>query len=314
MIDLRRAVFPILIALLAFAIGIALGGGPLQADEGGSNTAALKRDNATLKDRAAALRSSGVFDEGVNAALASRLLEGQLAERTVTLMVLPGVDAATVTSTQQALELANAQVAVVAHLDADLVDPGRKTYVDSVVTASVKGAPDLKKVSDESAYVQAGALLARAYAGSGSETNIDDEAAKIDSELQGAKLLTVDGSPLRRGSFIVVLAPGDHGADSYTTAQMVISQDLVTALVAGSDAVVVASTPTASLPGGLINALSGDEALAAQRLSTVNVVNSAAGRTTLVYALAAAAAGSPGYYGIEGDQTVLPPGLAPPSS
>ena len=307
----RRAVFPILIALLAFAIGIALGGGPLQTEEGGNSTAALKRDNAALKDRATELRSSGAFDEGVNAALAGRLLEGQLAQRSITLVVLPGVSDDTVASTTEALEQANAQVAVVAHLDSDLIDPGKKTYVDSVVTASLKGAPDLEKVSDESTYVRAGALLARAYAGSGSDANIDDEAAKIDSELQGARLVAVDGTPIRRGTFVVVLAPGSHGSDSFTTAQMVISHDLVSALAKASDAVVVASTPTSSSPGGLIAVLNADKTLQGKRLSTVNVVDSAAGRTTLVYALAAAASGAPGSYGIDGGEAVLPPGLAP---
>ncbi len=311
---LRRAVFPILIALLAFAIGIALGGGPLHTDEGGDNAAALRRDNAALKDKAAALRSDATFDEGLNQALSSRLLEGQLIKRTITLVVLPGVSNDTVASARQALAAAGAQVAVVARLHEDLIDPGKKTYVDSVVSASIKGAPDLAKLADESPYVRAGALIARAYAGRGSDANIDDEAAKIDSELQGAKLVTVDGTPLRRGSYVVMLAPGLHGSDSYTTAQTVISHDLASALVGGSDAVVVASTPTSSLPGGLIEALGTDKELTSRRLSTINVIDSAAGRIAMVYALAAAAAGAPGQYGLDGDEAVLPPGLAQQSN
>ncbi len=311
---LRRAVFPILIALLAFAIGVALGGGPLHTDEGGDNSAALRRDNAALQDQASGLRSDAVFDQGLNQALASRLLKGQLSKRTVTMMVLPGVSDETVRSTEQALELADAQVALVARLHEDLVDPGKKTYVDSVASASIKGTPDLAKLIDESPYVRAGALLARAYAGRGSNANIDDEAAKIDSELQGAKLVTVDGTPLRRGNFVVVLASGQHGTDSFTTAQSVITHDLVSAMVSGSDAVVVASTPTSSLAGGLIASLTADQELDKRRISTVNVIDSAAGRSAMVYALAAAASGAPGHYGLDGGEVVLPPGLAPQSN
>ena len=103
--------------------------------------------------------------------------------------------------------------------------------------------------------------LARAYIAHGSDSEIDDEATKIDSELQGAKLVSVDGTPLRRGTFVVVLAPGTHGSDSYQTAQMVISHDLVKALVDGSDGTVVASTPTSSSTGGLIDVLSADKSL-----------------------------------------------------
>jgi hypothetical protein len=308
----RRAVFPILIALLAFAIGIALGGGPLQDEENGDSTAALERDNTALRDQVAGLRSQAVFDQGLNASLSDRLLAGQLPQRTVTLVVLPGVPAETVSATTQALESAGAQVTVVARLDEDLINPGKKTYVDSVVSASIEGAPDLSKKADHSTYAQAGALLGRAYTAHGSDSEIDDEAAKIDSELRGAKLVSVDGTPLRRGTFVVVLAPGTHGSDSYQTAQMVISHDLVQGLVDGSDATVVASTPTSSSTGGLINVLSADKSLESKRLSTVNVINSASGQTAMVFALAAAATSAPGHYGVEGDEVVLPPGLEQP--
>ena len=308
----RRAIFPVLLALLAFAIGIALGGGPLQDEDDGNSSAALQSDNAELRDHVEGLRSQAVFDEGVNASLSDRLLAGQLPQRNVTVVVLPGVSDETVKGTQQALEQAGAQVAVVARLDEDLINPGKKTYVDSVVTASIKGADDLDKYADESAYSRAGALVARAYAGHGSNTEIDDEATKIDSELQGARLVSVDGSPLRRGTFVVVLAPGTHGSDSDTTAQMVISHDLVSSLVRGSDATVVASTPTSSSTGGLIDVLTADKSLEGERLSTVNVIDSAAGQTAMVFALAGAATSAPGHYGVDGGEVVLPPGLAQP--
>lgn len=307
---LRRAIFPVLVALLAFAIGIALGGGPLQKDEGGDDNAALEKQNAALKDEAASLRSSGTFDDGLNKALSPRLLAGQLAGRTVTLVVLPGVDDDTVQATEQAIKAANGQLAVVAHLSRDFVNPGKKTYVDSVVSASMRGAKDLDELADENTYVRAGALFTRAYAGRGSDTGFDDEAAKIDSELEGARLVKLDDEPLGRGSYVVVLAPGHHGTDSFTTAEMVISHALVYALAKGADAVVVASTPTSSLPGGLIDVVSGDKDLEAARFATINVVNSAAGRTATVYALAAAASSAPGHYGLDGEEVVLPPGLA----
>ena len=74
----------------------------------------------------------------------------------------------------------------------------------------------------------------------------------------------------------------------------------------------VASTPTSSSTGGLINVLSADKSLDSERLSTVNVINSASGQTAMVFALAAAATSAPGHYGVEGDEVVLPPGLEQP--
>lgn len=308
---LRRLLLPVLLALLAFAIGIALGGGPLQTDEGGDNSAALARDNNALQNEVASIREGSRFDEGISQALAPGLLAGRLKDRGITMLVLPGVDDETATATRQALVQAGAQVPILARLDEDLLDPAKKTYVDSVATSSLDGAPDLAELTDAGTYERVGALIARAYTGQGASANVDDEASKIDSELQGAKLVSLAEEPIRRGTFVAVLAPGDHGAGSLTTAQMVITHELITAVVAGSDAVVVGTTPTASLPGGLIDVLADDEELASQRLSTVNVIDSVAGRTALVFALDAAASGAPGHFGIDGGEAVLPPGLGP---
>ncbi|HEY7042345.1 MAG TPA: copper transporter [Nocardioidaceae bacterium] len=311
MTALRRWVFPILVALLAFAIGIALGGGPLQTDEGGETDAGLARDKQALQDDVASLRSDRTFDDGLSQALSARLLDKRLEGRSVTLVVLPGIDERSVAATEQDVKLAGADVPVVVRLDDGLLNPGKKTYVDSVATNSLKGASDLASLAGASTYERAGALVARAYAGKGNNADVDDEAARIDSELQGAELVAVDGTPIRRGTFVVVLAPGEHGQDSFTRAQMVIAGDLVTALVHGSDAVVVGSSPTSSQSGGLIDVLTADQDLASTRLSTINVADSPAGRIALVYALAAAASGAPGHYGVDGDEAVLPPGLAP---
>ncbi len=309
MTSLRRLIFPVLIGCLAFAIGIALGGGPLQADEG-DQTKALRSDNAALTNQVTTLRASAVFEQGVNEAVAPKLLDGRLAGRGVTLLALPGVSDQTVADIQQALKLAGADVPVVASLAQDLLDPGKKTYVDSVVTSSLKGAPDLVDLKGESTYVRAGALLARAYVGKGSDANVDAEATKIDAELQGAKLVASNGAPIRRGTFVVVLDAGEHGSDNFSQAEMVIAQDLITGLVTGSDALVVGSTPTSSESGGLIFELTANATLSGKRVSTINVVNSAAGPAALVYALAAAASGTPGNFGVIDSEPVLPPGLA----
>src|SRR5262245_45303943 len=98
MSGVRRAIFAILIALLAFAIGIALGNGPLQSDDKPDNSVALEKANRVLRDRTAALRQGAAFDASVNTALADRLLEGRLSGRSVTLVVLPRVPDDTVTA------------------------------------------------------------------------------------------------------------------------------------------------------------------------------------------------------------------------
>jgi hypothetical protein len=305
---MRRYLFLILAACVAFAIGIAVGNGPLQKDDG-NDTASLKSDRASLEDRVSDLEGADVFDDAVSKALAGGLLKDKLSGRSVTVLVLPGVSDSVVTASTAVLTRAGAELPAVVRLNTDLLDPAKKTYVASVTTSSLKGADDLAALTKAGTYERLGALLARAYVGTPDNDVFDPEATKIDSELQGAKLTSLDDEPARRGNLVVVLADDEHGDTSLSTARVVIAHDIVSALTSQSQAVVVAAPPASSTRGGLIAELSADEALGGQ-LSTINVLDSTTGRTALVYALRAAAAGVPGHFGVDGGEAVLPPGLA----
>ncbi len=304
----RRYLVVILAACVALAVGIALGAGPLQKDDG-DDTASLKSDKADLEDRVTSLEEAAVFDESVSKALSGVLLKDKLADRGVTVVVLPGVDDSVVAASTAVITRAGGALRAIVRLNTDLLDPGKKTYVDSVATGSIKGAEDLSALTDASTYERLGALLARAYVGTPDDDVFDPEAAKIDSELQGAKLTSLEDEPPRRGNLVVVLADDEHGDSSLSTAKVVIAHDIVSALTSRSQGIVVAAPPPSSSEGGLIAELAADEALSAQ-LSTINVLDSTAGRTTMVYALLASAAGAPGNFGVDGDEAVLPPGLA----
>ena len=278
----------------------------------GRQRCAGKRRTRALKDKAPRCGPRGAFDEALNQARRRPAARGPARQRTVTLVVLPGVDDDTVQATRQALKAARAaSVSSWRMLSRDLVDPGKKTYVDSVVPARSR-APRTSTNGRRREHLRPRRSPARPRVRrSGLRRRASTtRRPKIDSELEGARLVKLDDEPLGRGSYVVVLAPGHHGTDSFTTAEMVISHALVYALAKGADAVVVASTPTSSLPGGLIDVVSGDKDLEAARFATINVVDSAAGRTATVYALAAAASSAPGHYGLDGEEVVLPPGLA----
>ena len=311
----RRYLVFIVATCVALAVGIALGAGPLQKNGDGNDAATLKSDNASLKNRVTSLEGAGTFDEAVNKALAGGLLKDQLAGRGVTVVVLPGVAESDVSASTAVITRAGGILAAVLRLNTDLLDPGKKTYVDSVVTSSLKGADDLAALADAPTYERLGALLARAYVGTPDQDIFDAEAAKIDSELQGAKLTALEDEPIRRGHLVLVLADDEHGATSMSTAKVVIAHDIVAALTSNSKAVVVAAPPASSSAGGLIAQLMADPELAAdqghaRQLSTINVLDSTAGRTAMVYALVATAAGASGHFGVDGGEAVLPLGLA----
>jgi copper transport outer membrane protein MctB len=304
---LRRHVLGLFAACAALAVGVALGAGPLQGDANADARSAP--DTSGLRDQVASLQAGQTFGESVLAASSADLVGSVLAGGSVGLVVLPGVDDAVVRGIGDAVRHAGGQVNVTALVSRKLVDPAQKTYTASVATNSVKGLRDLRAVPSDQPYAQVAALFTRAYVGRGSDLQLDDEAVKIDSELRGAKLVGLKGALNRRASLVIVLASADHGNDAVTSASHVIEVQLLSALAAGSDAVLLATPPTGSAPGGLLDAVSKDASLRRARLSTLNVVDGAAAQVSAVYALAAAAHGATGEFGVDGTSVRLPPGL-----
>jgi hypothetical protein len=303
---LRRHIFGLFAACAALAAGIALGAGPLQGEADAGSTDAPS--TGALQDQVASLRAQQVFGESVLRSSRHDLLGSALAGASVTLVVLPGVREASVSGVEAAVVKAGGQVNVTVLVSSKLVDPAQKTYASSVATSSVKGLRDLRVPSDQP-YAQLGALIGRAYMGRGTDLALDDEAVKIDSELRGARLVSLRGSLHRRASLVVVLGSGEHGRDPVTLASHVIEVQLLSALAAGADAVLLAAPATASQSGGLLDAVRRVTSLRQARLSTLNVVDGPAAQISAVYALAAAAHGSTGAFGVAGTTVTLPPGL-----
>lgn len=238
MTTLRRLIFPLFATCIALAVGIALGTGPLRGSsasgDGGSSS-----DAAELADRVAALKAGQQFNEAAAAKSSSGWLDGTLASKQVTLVVLPGVDAERVEAMQDSIAQAGGQVAASVAIAKDYLDPAKKTYVDTVADQSLQSAEDLESLSEAETYEQIGALVARAYVGHKEDTTFDEQAIQIDSELAGAKLLKVAATPTTRGAVTVVLAPGSQGASATFDARNTIVGELVLALARQGDATVL---------------------------------------------------------------------------
>ena len=299
----RRYAVTFFVVCVALAAGIALGAGPLQTSA--SADADASTDTTALDDRMASLERSRLFDEAVAEVARDAILGAQLDRAAVTVVALPGASETAVTDVSSAVQQAGGLVTVTARVAERLVDPAQKTYTDSVAASSSEHLRDLPKGADET-YAQIAALFARAYVGSGDDLLIDDEAVKIDSELRGAKLVTLSGEPKRRGSLVVVVGPGDHGDHDLITAIHLIEVELLAALVAASDAVLLMTPPTGTSAGGLVAATATDPALNSAKLSTLNVSDGAAAAMAAVHALAAAAQGRAGVFGVYGKDVTLP--------
>jgi 3D (Asp-Asp-Asp) domain-containing protein len=190
-----------------------------------------------------------------------------------------------------------------------VLDPGHKTYVSSVATSSLEGAGDIPGSRTSDPYAKLGALLARAYVGRGEDIAIDDTATRIDSELEGAKLVAVDGRIERRGSLVILLASGSHGADVATDASSLIATTLIEGVVSASGGSVVATPPTGASAGGILATLAAHPDAAKLPLATVDISDGTVAQVATIYALSAASHGDGGDFGLTEDGVVLPPGM-----
>ena len=292
---------------VALAAGIALGAGPLQTSASADGDTST--DTTALDDRIISLERGRLFVDAVARAAQNAMLGAELDDAAVTVVALPGASDTAVTNVSRAVERAGGLVTVAARVAERLVDPAQKTYTDSVAASSSEHLRDLPAGAPDETYAQISALFARAYVGSGDDLLLDDEAVKIDSELRGAKLVTLEGEPKRRGSLVVVVGPGDHGTDEVITASHLIEVALLNALVTASDAVLLMTPPTGTDAGGLVSAAATDPSLDSDKLSTLNVSAGPAAEVTAVHALAAAARGHAGTFGVEGANVTLPPTL-----
>jgi copper transport outer membrane protein MctB len=306
---LRRYLFGVLAICTAFAMGVALGGGPLRGHFVSVNAREATKP-ATTRSALSDARRGSLLDAALTTAATQRLVAGRLTNRSVTVVALPLVPRATVAGLVEAVRQAGGLTPVVARLSADVVNPAKKTYVDSVASSALQQSHDVPVAAGADTYERIGAVLARAYVGTGNSTTFDSEASRIDAELQGARLVTVDDAPLRRGSLVLVIAPRSDSRGQYAAASRVIQAQLVTALARRSDGAVLVSSGsdrsanvTQGWPPGV---------RAGVRLATLNVSTGSASRVAAVYALAAVANGRSGDYGVSGRSARLPPGLAVP--
>jgi hypothetical protein len=313
MTNLRRHLLLVVAVCVALAAGIALGGGPLQG-ESEDRTGDLTAERDALRDELAAVQDERILDQALLDAASTGLVGSRLDGRTVTVLQLPGTDAEAVTGLLEAVREAGGSVAVNAHLSPQLLDPAQKTYVDSVATNSVSGEPALEEAVTGETYDRIGALIARAYVGTAEDSALDETATLIDSELQGAELVEVEGEPGRTGSLVVLVGPLAEEDPATLEAHNVILTAISRALVRRGDAFLLARPTGGNPEASLASALGTDPTLVEDTTwSVLNVVEGAAAQVTAVYALSAALAGEGGVFGVQSGVAELPPGLPTPT-
>jgi hypothetical protein len=298
-INFRYHVVSLVAVLLALAVGIALGGGPLQRtpdDETSSGG-----DEQTLVSAQAAideLEEGTAFADDYTDRTAGDELDRALQGRAVTILTLPGADDAHVTELSEMVDRAGGTVTTEAVATEKLLDVGNRQLVSELASQMAASAEtDLDMPDDVSGYEQMALLLAYALvAGKAGGDDLDGTGESVLAGLATADLLTVDGQADNRGSLVLVVAGEPFGSPDVREGAGTIVATFLAALDDRSDGVVLAGPVASSADDGLVSSVRADPTTA-DIVSTVDAIERTAGAVVAVLALQDEAKGKSGHYG-----------------
>lgn len=297
MITLRHHVLTIVAVFLALAAGIVLGGGPL-SDVGTAVTSASN-------DRAAAPAPGGAgadYTEAFVSTLGPPILGQRLADRSVVVVTVPGADEQVVTALSGQVEAAGGTVTARYDLGADLVDPAQKSLVDTLGSQLLTQQADDAVTADASTYDRIGQLIGLAVASKEADgEDVTRTSRAIADAVSGAGLMKQPDEVSVRAP-LVLLVLGEDADDEGSDA---ILAGLAKGLAAQATGVVVAGT-LADGDSGQLGRLRADPVAAS--VSSVDGVDTVAGRLTTIMVLQRSLTTPGGAFGASGADGPVPLG------
>ncbi|WP_165821274.1 copper transporter [Nocardioides gansuensis] len=295
MITFRHHLTSLVAVFLALAVGIALGGGLLheQVASGDADPEAAGAPQADPR---------GAYADGFAAAVAPTLLSGRLAERSVALVTLPGADENVVTALSEQVAAAGGSVTARFSLTDTWTTPEQKSLVDTLGSQLMTQQPEGSVAAEATTYDRVGELLGDAVATTEeSATELNGKSRAVLDSLAGGELLTAPEEVAKRAPLVLLVLgepPAAEGGDA-------ILGGLVTGLARAARGVVVAGT-TADGGDGQLGRLRGDPVAA--QVATVDGIDTAAGRTATVLAVARSHDADGGAFGASGADGAAPLG------
>ena len=315
MIDFRYHLVSLIAVFLAVALGIVIGttqlNGPL-TDNLQTQVTALQDDKRSLEDQTQLLQTQlddvGSFDEAVGPTLVENTLTG---ESVLLVVASPDLDAEVVEGVTALLGSAGATVTGTIRLTDSYADPASDGTVESYLTGAGVPAtvtrPATEDVGELTASVLAQVLM---VPGDGSlDAGIPPSTTDTSTVLAGLAELDVlsqDTSSVSPADLAVVLGAGTVAGGEDAEARTTALVQLATALDTEGSGVVVAGDLASAGEGGLVAAVRSDRSAAAA-VSTVDNVDTPAGRISTVLAVAAERRGTSGEYGVGEDTQPVPP-------
>ena len=293
MITFRHFLTSIVAVFLALAVGIALGGGPLSS--------VTDPDPSPAASTESAAEPAAAYAESFAGAVAPALTADKLADRSIAVVTLPGVNEETLTALAEQVKVAGGNIAGRYSLTEQMASPDQKALVDTLGSQLMTQQGD-SVPSDSTTYDRIGQLLGLAVATTTPEGDEPSgKAAGIAESLQGADLVTFDGSVAKRAPLVLLVLgaePDPEGGDA-------IVSGLAAGLARASVGTVVVGT-AADGDEGQLGRLRGEPVAA--EVGTVDGIDTAPGRVAAVLTLARALTGNGGAFGASGADGPVPLG------
>jgi hypothetical protein len=310
MISMRYHIVSLAAVFLALALGIVLGATKISSPllkslEGDNTTLSSQQDeltatNGELSDRVAS-------DEKFAGSVGALTVRGTLPNTTVVLITTATADPADRDAVLSLLNRAGATVTAQIQLTNDFSDPARADELRTIATTTLPTGAKLPEVPQAGAI--AGGLLGSVLIvpAGGAAAASPEQSAAVLAALTSAGFITVTGTPAA-GSSVVILTgaevTGGSEADKAATVAYLANQ-----LGQGPTGVVVAGRTGSEQPTGTVGVVRGDTALSAT-VTTVDDVDTSAGRVAAVLGLVEQNGGGVGRYGIGENAQAQVPTLA----
>jgi hypothetical protein len=294
----RNVLLALVAAVLALALGLALGAGPVvgrsDADRA-DRTDRLAARVTRLDDRVASLRARADAADRVAAALSSPLTAGRLTGHSVLLVRTPGATKADVHHARAALLAAGASLTGTLTLTSTYLDPAKASSpLEDLALRLVP--PGVTFAPGASSIERVGTVLARSTMSQSPPDVPDQNAAELIAGLHELGAVQLTGDPGRLAELAVVVTGSHEKADG---------KDAVVALLRALDAAGKGAVLTG--PGPTATALHWARSADAGGASTVDSADSAGGAVTTVLALVEQLAGKQGAYGVGAGATAVVP-------
>ena len=208
MTGVRHLLLSVVAAVLALALGLALGAGPVVGRSDatrGAREDRLAAQSARLQDQVAALERQARTDARVVAAVGGRITDGRLEGHSVLLVRTPGATDELVRRTRAALLGAGASLTGELTLTSTYVDPAKATApLEDLALRLVP--PNVEFAPGASAIERVGTVLARSTVAAEPESETDQDAAALIAGLDELGAVRLDGDPGRLAELAVVVS------------------------------------------------------------------------------------------------------------